>query len=152
MISDRFCGEAPRAGNISGVGGGCGRDGVWKDFPGTERICEGVVTGVPELRRGRVGSADGVGPGGRGRVEVGAGLGGVGRSGRLVCVEGGKVDDNVAAFLASCRTDLNGIAGVASVFFHGDAPVEDNVGEAIAETEVRGVEGTVCGDGLPGVT
>ena len=118
-------------GNMSwdGTGGG-GLEGVcWKDFPGTERIWVGVVAAAPEFLRWKEDSLEGDGPGGRGRVEVG--LGGVGRSGRLVCVEGGKVDDNVALALASCRTDLNGIVRAGSVFFHGEAPGVDKVGDAV---------------------
>lgn len=48
-------------GNVSGITGGCEVTFCWKDFPGTERICVGVVDvdlGVVEFRRRMEGSVD----------------------------------------------------------------------------------------------
>ena len=48
-------------GNISGITGEHGVGFCWKDFPGTERICVGVVdvdVGVAEFRRGMEQSLD----------------------------------------------------------------------------------------------
>jgi hypothetical protein len=101
----------------------------WNDFPGTERIWEGVVEaeGVVELRRGRMDSVD-AGCGGFGRGADG--FGGVGRSGRAVCVEREKVDDKVVLYCSS-RRDLKGIVGEVSGILQGDAPgvVVDVFGE-----------------------
>jgi hypothetical protein len=100
-----------------GAGGFC-----WNDFPGTERICLGVVEaeGVVELRRDGMDSVDAnCGGVGRGCAD---GFGGVGRSGREVRVEGGKVDDRLVLDCSS-RRDLKGIVGELSGIIQGDAPV-----------------------------
>lgn len=75
-------------GNISGITGEWG-GAFWKDFPGTERICVGVV----ECRQGIEGSVD-VDGAILGRVG-GGGFGLAGLSGRDDWVEGGNVDDNI---------------------------------------------------------
>lgn len=88
IMSARFCGEEPKAGKASCVirGECCGAtEGFcWKDLPGTERICVGVVEAgvvVAELRRGTALSVDD--DGGKGGRAAGF-VGGTGRFGMEV--------------------------------------------------------------------